>query len=484
MEVVGTKRAVVSLVWAVTLVGAWAVPSPASPRPYPSLFVVPADGGTPVELGYSEYSSAFSWAAGGDALVFASASGGIQVAELGPGPARVLTEDWSDDHPAWSPSGDEILFVRWLYGYAARLFLVDADGGEPVRFLDLQGHERAPSWSPDGSAVAFYHSIGETTELRVAPADGSTSRVLVSGAIQIMDPPQWDPTGTQILYTKAGPGDSIDVYAAAADGSGERRITSTPAVEFRPRWSPDGSRIAYGTTEGIFVTDAAGTAPVLVRPGGSGPAWSPDGTRIAFDDGFDVMTMDPDGSDERVVVEQAWARNFRPQWSPSGDSLAYLTQWMDTRAPCESIERNDSKPRWSGGSLVSGDGGDDALTGTAGGDYFCAFAGDDLVQGGDGADVVFGDAGADEIEGGPGPDVLLGDGTGELAEAPRRPVGDDVLTGGEGPDLLKGGRGDDVLAGGRDTDELRGGPGRDECYARRADRVKGCEVVVRGPYRR
>ncbi|MDQ4125885.1 MAG: hypothetical protein M3134_09830 [Actinomycetota bacterium] len=479
-EVVGTKRAVAAFVWVVVLVAAWAPPSAGSPPPYPSLFVVPAGGGTPLEIGFAAHSS-FSWSPGGRMLVAGTETlSGIVVFDLDG--SRALTEDRNDRDPAWSPAGDDIVFARAPHGQTSELFVVDAGGGEAVRFLDtdLGGHERAPSWSPDGSAVAFYHSTGETHELRVAPADGSTSRVVASGAIDTLDAPQWDPTGAKLLYTKAGPGPSSDVYSVGVDGTGETRVTHTSIREHGPRWSSDGYRIAFSTSEGIFVTDAAGTGPALVHGGGWHPEWSPDGTRIAFDDGFDIMTMAPDGSEVRVVVAQAWARSLGPEWSPSGDTLAYLTWWLDGRAACGGIERNDSKPMGFGGNLVSGDDGNETLTGTERGDVFCAFAGDDRVDGGRGGDSVFGDAGADEIRGGPDGDFLRGDGVGEFAEAPRKPVGDDLVFGGGGPDVLWGGRGDDVLVGGRGRDRIRGGPGHDECYAGRADRVKDCEEVVGG----
>lgn len=482
-EVVGTKRAVVSLVWTVTLVAAWSPASVASPPAYPSLFVVSAGGGTPLELGIGAHFSSFSWSPDGRMLASGmDGSPGIVVFDVDGGP-RVLTEEWSDEDPVWSPLGDTIAFVRAPYGEMERIFVVDADGGDAVRLLDLPGHERAPSWSPDGSAIAFYHSIAGAHELRVAPADGSTSRVVASGAMDTFDPPQWDPTGTRLLYAKAGPDDSTDVYTVGVDGTGEHRVTHTSGREYAPRWSPDGARIAFSTSEGIFVTDAAGTAAALVRAGGSNPSWSPDGTRIAFDDGYDIMTIAPDGSDERRVVASTWAQSFGPRWSPSGDTLAYLEQQLDGRSACESIERNDSKPVRFGGHLVSGDDGDDTLSGTELADVFCAFAGDDVVDGGDGPDWVHGAAGSDEMTGGRGGDLLLGDATGEGGEAPPKPVGDDFLFGGGGPDILLGGRGDDVLVGGPGPDKIYGGRGYDECYVRRADRViKGCEYVARGPY--
>jgi WD40-like Beta Propeller Repeat len=83
-----------------------------------------------------------------------------------------------------------------------------------------------------------------------------------------------------------------DIWSMRADGTRARPLTSAPAMEFDPTWSPDGSRIAYrhqtgddGTTE-IFVMDADGSDQRNLTGNDVadywGPAWPPDGSSIAF----------------------------------------------------------------------------------------------------------------------------------------------------------------------------------------------------------
>ena len=74
-----------------------------------------------------------------------------------------------------------------------------------------------------------------------------------------------------------------------ADGSNVVRLTTSPALDRFPIFSPDGTKIAFtsnrdGNTE-IYVMNADGTDQTRItnRPGGdSQPNWSPDGTRIAW----------------------------------------------------------------------------------------------------------------------------------------------------------------------------------------------------------
>ena len=105
---------------------------------------------------------------------------------------------------------------------------------------------------------------------------------------------QVSPDGSSVAYVRFAMSIMRDrregrLWIVDADGSNHRKITSEDRSESSPRWSPDGTRIAFvsGSDEGseIYVhwvaTGQTARLTQLERSPG-GLAWSPDGTQIAF----------------------------------------------------------------------------------------------------------------------------------------------------------------------------------------------------------
>ena len=114
------------------------------------------------------------------------------------------------------------------------------------------------------------------------------------------------------------------MYVMNADGTGEQMLSGDAACLWNVggvRWSPDGSRIAYGCDEpggqALYTIAANGIDAVrLSEPVGPGdytsdgiPVWSPDGQRVAFVSGrggqYDLYVVSAAGGATTRLTEDS-----------------------------------------------------------------------------------------------------------------------------------------------------------------------------------
>jgi Tol biopolymer transport system component len=178
------------------------------------------------------------------------------------------------------------------------LYLMSADGEELGPLSDEAGDEIEPDWSPDGSRIAFTFDDGGE--------------------------PSW----------RSG------IAVVNADGSGWTEVIARDQERVgMPHWSPDGSRLAFTvfSSDGItpYVIDADGSDLVRLRDGpGVVLDWTPDGRRILLSADERYVSVHPDGSDERVFIEDVpEAGRLVMDWSPDG---AWIITSSPTAGPTQS----------------------------------------------------------------------------------------------------------------------------------------------------
>ncbi len=110
------------------------------------------------------------------------------------------------------------------------------------------------------------------------------------------------------------------------------------------------------------------------------------------------------------------------------------------------------------GETLTGDTGNDVLTGNIGKDTLYGLAGDDTLDGGDNNDLIYGGAGGDLVRGGDGGDTIYG---GDGADDVDGGTGADKLYGDAGDDIIVGALGNDYIYGGADHDTISGAGGND-----------------------
>jgi imidazolonepropionase-like amidohydrolase/Tol biopolymer transport system component len=103
--------------------------------------------------------------------------------------------------------------------------------------------------------------------------------------------------------------------------------------------SPDGSRIAFDMLGDIYVMPIGGGTPTRIAEGLSyeqQPRWSPDGTRIAFVSdragGDNIWIMNADGSNRKQLTKEDFRLLNQPSWSPDGRYIVAKKHFTTTRS--------------------------------------------------------------------------------------------------------------------------------------------------------
>ena len=208
-----------------------------------------------------------------------------------------------DEHgAAWSRDGTHIAFVTTDAKEQLQIATADASGGGVTTVTNARGPLDTPRWSPDGKRIAFLYSkdapktpgplnplardAGVLSDsfyeqrLAVVQAQGGEPTLLGPADLNVYEY-DWAPDGKNFAITAAhGSGDDnwwiaeLDVLDA---NSGAVHVLLKPQLQMAsPRWSGNGSRIAYigglmsdETITGgdIYVIGAAGGTPIDVTPG-------------------------------------------------------------------------------------------------------------------------------------------------------------------------------------------------------------------------
>ena len=201
----------------------------------------------------------------------------LVVIDAGSGEMRTLSHRPGARHARWSPSGDRLAFLAST-DRGAQVHVLPMDLGEARPITGAPAGVRTFAWSPDGRSIAYV-----AAEKLPAGSDDATSFLVGNNHYLAAESPR-----------------PSHLYLVEADGGEARQLTSglNLATSFGPAplsFSPDGRFLAFVPTRGLYSGDADMTAVhVLEIATGEvraitgadrfeGPArFSPDGTRIAY----------------------------------------------------------------------------------------------------------------------------------------------------------------------------------------------------------
>lgn len=264
-------------------------------------------------------------------IVFMSTRGGTRyaiwsMAPNGSDPVQLTHPEGLDQdyEPRISPNGRKIAFVRYHSGNYD-IWVMNADGSNPHSVTNNEALDQNPSWSPDSGRIAFASDRDNFFgEIYVMNADGS-------GVVQITDDPAydgrpaWSPDGDRIAFESFRDSSWSNIFTVAPEGGQATNITPWEWDVAHAAWAPGETAIAVSAegplfmdVDSIWVIPLGGGNPARLSMNvGYFPRYSPDGSHIAFsseENGIrQIHTIGSNGSGEVSLSTTAHSDDM-PDW--------------------------------------------------------------------------------------------------------------------------------------------------------------------------
>jgi serine/threonine protein kinase/Tol biopolymer transport system component len=357
------------------------------------LWTLPLRGSSPRRLDGISASDA-AWSPDGKTVAYVKDSGLYEL-ELATSESEKLVgmpAGYTVSWPRWSPDGTRLRFTVSTQSQGTSLWEVSNEGRNLHPLLsgwNTPPSECCGSWTPDGRYFVFQSDRGGDTNVWAIREGRSLLREVNHQPVQLTagptsaETPVPTPDNRKLLVITAWRGELVRYDAASrdfapflsgmsaigvnfssdgkwityvaypqhtlwrskVDGSERLQLTFPPLYVLQPRWSSDGTRIAFAALEAdkpwsIYVISANGGSLEQPVPGdhrGSDPNWSPDGSHLLFGrhpseeaPGKGALDLEIVDLHSHVVTKVAGSEEmWSPRWSRDGRRILALPRTAD-----------------------------------------------------------------------------------------------------------------------------------------------------------
>src|SRR5437764_3806832 len=183
-------------------------------------------------------------------------NGELKIVDTDGAETRAVTTGRGALSPAWSPSGESVVFTV-LGNTGTQVQELDVKTGKTRRVSQIRaGLNITPVYQPNGNGILYARGTGNGTDLVFASMDSTEPKRITIGRGTDNTSPSYSPDGTQVAFISGRSG-SPQVYIMDADGSNVQLLTLYKAgvrsYSASPDWFPVCRAVACEEQNGIFL---------------------------------------------------------------------------------------------------------------------------------------------------------------------------------------------------------------------------------------
>lgn len=256
---------------------------------------------------------------------------------------RLALHSVSDQIEEWLTGTHGISATRIAYVRGKNLHIVDSDGADD-EVIPTPGAAMSPSWHPGGQSIVYSDFTDSGTQ--IAQVDLATDSVHMVAATPrgLNITPVYSPDGRKIVYGAGGERPADLVAYELGSTLPPTPLSNGKFENSSPSFSPDGKKLVFmsprpALTPQIYVMNADGTKVKLLTPFAkgkrsyrTGPDWSPTGDAVAYEQqngDFQVWMINIKSG--KMTQLTKFKENEDPSWAPDGRHMAITSTREGTR---------------------------------------------------------------------------------------------------------------------------------------------------------